>query len=92
MFREGQAVVVGDDLRCVGRADEQQRRRGMGSGTVTVTADAGCAWTAGSDAAWVTISSGASGSSNGTVGYSVAANTASSGRSTSLTIAGRTLG
>lgn len=59
------------------------------TGTVTVTAGTGCAWTATSGAAWLTITSGASGSGNGTVGYSVAANTGAA-RSGTMTIAGRT--
>ncbi len=60
-----------------------------GSGSVTVTASAGCLWTAVSNSAWVTINSGSSGSGNGTVGYGVAANTGAQ-RSGTLTIAGQT--
>jgi hypothetical protein len=59
------------------------------SGTVTVTAPAGCGWTASSNATWVTFPGGASGSGNGTVGYTVAANSTTSTRTTTLTIAGR---
>ena len=40
-----------------------------------MAATAGCAWTATSSAPWLTVTSGASGNGNGTVGYSVAANT-----------------
>ena len=58
-------------------------------GTVSVTAGAGCAWTAASNVSWITIASGASGSGNGDVGYKVAATTGPA-RSGSLTIAGRT--
>ena len=43
-------------------------------GSVTVTAGAGCAWTATSNAAWISITAGGSGTGNGTVSYSVAAN------------------
>jgi hypothetical protein len=60
------------------------------SGTVTVTSSTGCAWTASSGAGWLTITSGASGSGNGAVGYSVAANTSSSSRTGTLSIAGNT--
>lgn len=60
------------------------------SGSVTVTAAAGCAWTAVSNSAVITVVSGASGSGNGTVGYNVAANTTTSPRSGSITIAGQT--
>jgi Zn-dependent metalloprotease len=61
-----------------------------GSGTVTVTAGAGCAWTAVSNATFITITSGSSGSGNGSVSYSVAANTATTSRSGTMTIAGQT--
>jgi hypothetical protein len=60
-----------------------------GSATVTVTATGGCGWTAVSGASWITITTGAAGSGNGTVSYSVAANTATSTRSGTMTIAGQ---
>ena len=44
------------------------------TGTIGVTAPAGCAWAAGSDAPWLTISSGP-GLGNGQVSFSVTANT-----------------
>ena len=40
-----------------------------GSGSVTVTVPSGCAWTAGSPVAWVSITSGSAGTGTGTVGY-----------------------
>ena len=46
-----------------------------GTGSVAVTAGSGCAWTAVSNDAWITVTGGASGTGNGTVSYSVAANT-----------------
>ena len=62
------------------------------SATVKVTAGAGCAWSAVSNAAWITIDSGANGAGDGTVNYSVAA---LPGRTTqrtgSMTIAGKTV-
>jgi hypothetical protein len=60
------------------------------TGTATVTAPGGCAWTAVSNASWITVTSGASGSGNGSVGYSVAANTTVNPRSGSITIGGQT--
>jgi hypothetical protein len=60
-----------------------------GTGTVTVTTASGCAWTAASNAPWLTITSGASGIGNGSVGFSAAANVAGS-RTGTLTIAGQT--
>jgi endonuclease G len=46
-----------------------------GGGNVTVTTGGGCAWTAASNAAWITINNGASSEGNGSVIYTVAANT-----------------
>jgi hypothetical protein len=57
---------------------------------VTVTTQAGCNWTAVSNNAFITITSGASGSGSGTVTYSVAERILSTPRNGSLTIAGLT--
>jgi hypothetical protein len=59
------------------------------TGTVTVTAGNGCAWTAVSNAPWLTVTSPASGTGNGSAGFSVAANTGAA-RTGTLTIAGQT--
>ena len=61
-----------------------------GAGTVDVMAGGGCGWTAGSNASWLSITSGGSGTGNGTVSYSVAANPYTLPRSGTLTIAGQT--
>ena len=45
-----------------------------GSGTIAVAAAAGCSWTAATTASWIHVTSGGTGSGNGTVGYSVDAN------------------
>ena len=59
--------------------------------SVTVTAaNTICPWTAVSNATWVTITAGASGTGNGTVNFSIAANTSTTARSGTLTIAGLT--
>src|SRR5262249_52292040 len=60
-----------------------------GTGSVTVTAGPGCAWTAVSNAGWITINSGSSGMGNGTVSYAVAANPAITPRTGTITIAGQ---
>jgi len=60
------------------------------TGSFSVTSGTGCAWTAVSNASWITVTSGASGSGNGTVAYSVAANSATSQRTGTITAAGRT--
>ena len=56
----------------------------------TVTSQTGCAWTATSSQSWLTITSGSSGSGTGSVGYSVAANTAGTTRSATITAGGKT--
>ena len=56
---------------------------------VNVLAPAGCAWTARSNATWLTINSGASGTGNGAVSIAVAANTGAA-RTGTATIAGQT--
>jgi hypothetical protein len=45
-----------------------------GTGTITVLAGTGCTWNAISDASWITITSGSSGSGNGMVSFNVAPN------------------
>ncbi len=68
-----------------------------GTGSVNVTSTTGsCPWTASSNESWITITSGSSGSGNGTVNFTVAANTggprvgtiAVAGRSVTITQAG----
>ncbi len=60
-----------------------------GTGSVPVTASGICSWAASSGASWINITAGSSGTGNGTVGYSVAANTGAQ-RVGLLTIAGQT--
>jgi hypothetical protein len=65
-----------------------------GSGSVTVTPSAAsCAWTASSNAQFLTITSGASGTGTGSVGYSVGTlgTTTTGTRMAMLTIGGQTL-
>jgi all-beta uncharacterized protein len=61
-----------------------------GTGSVAVTAGSGCSWTATSNAAFITITQGSSGSANGTVQFSVAAN-AGTDRTGGLAVAGTTV-
>src|SRR4030095_13504650 len=63
---------------------------GGATGTVTVTAATGCTWSSTSNAAWITFSGATTGSGNGSVNYSVAANSSTSSRTGTLTIAGQT--
>jgi hypothetical protein len=84
--------IAGGPASCGATLSAAGRSAGPGAtqGAVLVTAPAGCAWTAASAAAWLTVTSGASGSGSGLVRYAVASNTASaSARTGTLTIAGR---
>ena len=63
---------------------------GASTGSVGVTAGTGCTWSAVSNASWVTLTGATSGTGNGTVPYSVAANTSTSQRTGTLTVAGKT--
>ena len=62
-----------------------------GMGSVAVTADTSCGWAAASNNDFITVTSGTTGSGNGTVNYTVAANSDNSGaRVGTLTIGGET--
>jgi hypothetical protein len=60
-----------------------------GTGSITVTAAPACIWAVSGTPGWITITSGGNGSGNGTIVYSVQANTGDS-RTGTLTIAGQT--
>jgi hypothetical protein len=62
-----------------------------GNGTVAVTATQGCNWTSSSDSSWLVVTNGATGTGNGSVGYSVAVNAGSTTRTGRLTIATKLL-
>jgi hypothetical protein len=65
-----------------------------GGDTITVNVGASaatCTWTAVSNASFITIKSGASGTGNGSVVLTIAANPGSSARSGTVTVAGQTL-
>jgi hypothetical protein len=59
------------------------------SSTISVTSNAGCSWTATSSVSWITITGGASGSGNGSVGFTVAANTGQTQRTGVVTVGGQ---
>ncbi len=88
---QGAGTIINDDTTCsysILPTSNSFVREG-GTGVVNVTAPAGCNWTAVSNAPWITVTSGASGSGNGTVNYSVAVNTGDF-REGIITIAGQT--
>jgi len=61
-----------------------------GTATVGVATQDGCSWEATSNADWIAITSGSSSTGNGNVDYAVAANTATSSRTGTMTIGGYT--
>ncbi|HBG07986.1 MAG: hypothetical protein A2075_11030 [Geobacteraceae bacterium GWC2_58_44] len=61
-----------------------------GSGSATVTISGSCLWGAAAMVPWITLTSGQSGSGNGTVGFTVAANSGAA-RSGTITVAGRSV-
>ena len=70
--------------------NEEDYESAGGSSSVTVTADAECNWQAASTVDWISITAGSSGSGNGTVEYSVAANSSTDSRTGTMIIAGKT--
>jgi hypothetical protein len=64
---------------------------GTGSFQLNTTASA-CPWTAYSDASWLTITSGSSGTGSGTISYSVTANTGAGSRFTLIHAGGLNFG
>jgi Viral BACON domain/Putative binding domain, N-terminal len=60
-----------------------------GTGNVTVTAPAACAWSAASSGGWIAVTAGGSGSGPGTVAYAVAVHSSVEPRSGTLTIGGQ---
>ena len=60
-----------------------------GSSSVGVSTGSGCPWTAVSNSSFITITSGGNGSGSGSVSYSVTANTSTTQRSGTITVAGK---
>jgi kumamolisin len=60
-----------------------------GTGSFTISASSTCAWTALPSDSWITVTSGTSGSGNGTVSYTVAANTGAGGRNGNISVSGQ---
>jgi len=87
-FTVNQAAVVAPCTFLIAPPSQNVPALG-GTSTVTVTTTSACAWTASSNAPWLTITSGAAGTGNGSVGFSAAVNIAGS-RNGTLTIAGQT--
>ncbi len=87
----GQTFTVNQDNGCTYAlsATNTAAAANGGAGTVVVTAGSGCAWTAASNAGWLTLTGGATGIGSATVHYLIATNQGPV-RSGTLTIAGQT--
>jgi hypothetical protein len=88
----GQRVTVSQGQGCAFTITPTQESvpSNGGGGRVNVATTDGCGWTASSQApSWISITSGTSGTGNGTVQYSVSATTGPA-RSGTMTIAGHT--
>ncbi len=87
----GTGTIITDDI-CAYSISPTSLNIGANGGagnTISVTAQAGCAYTAVSNNSFITVTSGASGSGNGTVIFTVAANSGAA-RTGTITLAGQT--
>jgi uncharacterized protein (TIGR03437 family) len=83
----GLTVAVNYDQPCANLSLSSTTFEAAGaSGVVTVSASAACAWTASSSADWITFTGPISGQGNGSVGFSVAANTGTQQRDGFVTV------
>ena len=80
-------ICVPDDYTI--SPDSQTFNYNGGTGTIDVVATIGCNWSASVSVDWITIISDSNGSGNGTLNYTVAANTNTSSRSAIITVAGK---
>jgi len=60
-----------------------------GTGSFSISAPAGCAWSASKSAAWISFTSASSGSGNGTIGFLVLPNLGAA-RSDAIVVGGKT--
>ena len=61
-----------------------------GTGSIRVSCQTDCSWTASSNVSWITITSDSSGNGNGKATFSVSSNSSTSSRTGTLIVAGRT--
>lgn len=92
IFIGGKTLAVTQATLCNFTLAPTIRSHGPGAelGSIAVTVAEGCSWTAAANASWIIVTSGSSGTGNGTVSYSVAANGTSLGRSASVVVGGKT--
>ena len=87
----GQTFTVNQATACtfvINPASQNMPVSGGNSAPITVTAPAGCSWTSVPSATWITITAGATGTGNGVVTFSAAANPGSP-RTATITIGGQ---
>jgi len=91
-FAAGSVFVFGPGSTCSQTLSSASQSMAVvgGLGTVGVTAPAGCDWTAVSNAIWLTVNSGFTGTSNGTVTFLAASNLGTEARFGTLTIGEQT--
>jgi hypothetical protein len=89
----GQSVAVREDgtLACTIEISPSQAAFGKdaATGTFAVAAPAQCSWTAESRASWLAVTTGGSGTGNGTVAYAVERNRDIAGRSAAVVVGER---
>ncbi len=87
----GKTVTINQDSGCQISLNPSSQIApvGSGSGSIAVTAGAGCTWTAVSGAAWIVVTSGGNGSGNGTVQFTFNANMTRMPRSGTIAIGGK---
>ena len=87
----GQTFTVNQDGACPLSISPSGRTfvAAGGTGTIAVTTDPTCMWTAVPNVVWITITSGSSGTGNGTVRYSVAPNGTGAQRQGTITVSGQ---
>ncbi|MCF8298474.1 MAG: C10 family peptidase [Saprospiraceae bacterium] len=70
-------------------SNSQSFTSSSGTGTFNVITQTACTWTATESCSWVTITSGSSGTGNGTVNYSITANTGTTQRTCTISVQGQ---
>jgi len=86
----GAVYKLQDTPPCTFSLNQQSASFGMsgGTGSFQVTDTGGCTWSSMSNASWIMINSGGSGSTSGTLNYTVAPNNSGSNRLGTISVAG----
>jgi hypothetical protein len=80
--------TMGDCLYAISPVTRNLNASG-GTGSITITTEARCAWQAVSNADWITVTSTSSGIGNGTISYAVSPNSGRTARKGTITIGGQ---